>query len=736
MIKNIFRGFDAFRALFISLLLNLVFFWGFQTNNFIESFAIASGILCAFFPNIEGNNTERFWGMLFCVIWTHVCLGFFHFFQPFSDGIHLSLMALLVGISSLMAVFGYRGIMVSFGGIFGLVMGYTFEHFEADFLDSIKYSLGGSAIYLLIGVISQILYQPRNIDILLKNKIHFIKVLIVKHHELIFGESIYANKISELRAKVKINELQEMLRNMLMHDRKVTFFSSQKKKQLAIFRVLVDVYELALAMPSHSLEANKDTGYSKEIIEPFEAFSKKFVLLLREIENHNPFGSISSPVRELEDIWRSCELAIQNYVKAFGPIMVRDRALNLRSYLDFYATILEKLKKYNLIVEAAEVDLDERDFEKYVTPQNYSLQAVQMALNIHSPVLRFSIRLTIAFILGTTVGHFLDPKFSNWILVTVIIIMRPEYVLTKKRAYYRLFGTIIGLGMVGIAHYSGISTFVWGGLCMIAVFIGFLLINKNYAWASAFITFALISMLFFNGQPFDILLRNRILYSMIGVVLVFLVNLLVFPVWEKDNFKLYLKRVLRSNLQYFNAMYTMYSMKKDSDEHYRLARKKAFVDNAQIATVFENIQNNPESKKSEANNYHALILLSQEFIGSIASFATYIQSHQTTEVSEQFDIIKNYIKENLNKAIDIVEGKSNTTHAYSDTIEEALDFLHSKYTKLNHERNQEIASGIAQMKPETRLHLQEGKVVLEQLESFIQISEGILGYAKLLFVKG
>ena len=60
-------------------------------------------------------------------------------------------------------------------------------------------------------------------------------------------------------------------------------------------------------------------------------------------------------------------------------------------------------------------------------------------------MLRYSVRLALAMMAGAIVARFLgDSGHGNWVLLTIAVIMRANYGLTKTRRNDRVIGTLIG----------------------------------------------------------------------------------------------------------------------------------------------------------------------------------------------------------------------------------------------------------------------------------------------------
>ncbi len=716
-------------------MLCIAFVWGFYTNQYAIAFVFSGGCMLAYFPNIEGNNTERFWGMLAGIIWGLICIYLFLFTANWPFFYQLIPILTLVFLSAMLSIFGQRGVMVSFGGLFAIVVGHAVLRFGLQIQHTIAYTILGGFSYLVLASVSHIIYQSRNIFILLSEQVLHIHLYMQRVHTNVFETGPGKNQVGLLKIMVKINTVQELLRTMLMFRRKLKKKSATKATQLAIFKDLVDIYELALASPQHNLVTDGAFSKDLETIEPFKQFSNQFLNVLQAMGSDWFLGKNLNPslLSELEATWHTCEEAIALYFQKYPPSTSREGALQLRNILDFYAAQLQKINSIFERLQHGVLDNDTQVYLKFISIQKYSLQTFKEAFSRNAPTFRFAIRLCVAFLIGMLGSHFTHAEYTQWTLVTIIVIMRPGYVLTKRRAYYRLSGTVLGLGLAAIFSQFVLTPFAWGICASVSIYLGFMFINRNYSLASGFITFSLMCLLHFQNLALDQLLITRLIHSFAGVCIVFFVNYTVFPVWEKNNFKMYLKKVLKANLAYFNAMYDIYNHKTDTDDVYRLARKRALVENGNLASAFENIQSEPKSKQKEVNHFYALILLNHTLIGSIASFSTFIQNHQTTDVSENFDLIKNYIKENLEAATSVLDGKSSSSSNISyEDVEESFEILHKKYTKINLDRDIELQSGKKLGDTDTRTRLLEGKVVLDQLHAFVQVAENIKYYVGIL----
>ncbi len=415
-IKKFLQNFDSFRAIFISSLLCAAFVWGFYTEHYAIAFVFSAGCMLAYFPNIEGNNTERFWGMLSGIIWGLLCISIYLFVaqSPFYG--QLICILFLVFFSAMLSIFGNRGVMVSFGGLFAIVIGHAVLRLGISGSDTLLFTLLGGLTYLIIATISHLVYQSRNIFILLSEQVLHIHLYMQRVHANVFETSPSKSQIGLLKIMVKINTVQELLRTMLMFRRKIKKKSATKTTQLAIFKDLVDIYELALASPQNNLLSDGAFSSDLKTIEPFEQFSNQFLEVLSVMGNEWLMGKNldKNKLQNLEETWLNCEQAIGIYFQKYPPSTSREGALQLRNILDFYAAELQKLQSIFERLQHGVLENDTQVYLKFITIQNYSLQTFKDAFSRNAPTFRFAIRLSVAFLICLFCINNKHAEYNQW----------------------------------------------------------------------------------------------------------------------------------------------------------------------------------------------------------------------------------------------------------------------------------------------------------------------------------
>jgi uncharacterized membrane protein YccC len=208
------------------------------------------------------------------------------------------------------------------------------------------------------------------------------------------------------------------------------------------------------------------------------------------------------------------------------------------------------------------------DLAAFIPQRNYGPSALAPHLSPQSPVLRFAVRLSLAMVAGALVAQSLgDERHGNWVLLTIAVVMRAGYGLTRQRRDDRVIGTLIGcvLAAGSVAYFPpGLLVAVQG--FAVTVVHSFARLNYRISSTGASVM-ALVSLhLVQPSVPAPIVVR--LADTLIGAAIAHLFNYF-WPRWE-----FFEAPLLASRLQAQLAAFALAAVSGDVSEHdYRLARK-------------------------------------------------------------------------------------------------------------------------------------------------------------------
>ena len=257
-------------------------------------------------------------------------------------------------------------------------------------------------------------------------------------------------------------------------------------------------------------------------------------------------------------------------------------------------------------------------------------------------------RLAITVMLGYGIGLYFDLQNPYWIILTIIIIMRPSYGLTKNRSKDRVIGTLIGAVISSSLVLFINNTYVYGVLGLLSLVLALSMTQKNYKAAATFITLSVIFISAIIEPSIVKVIEFRVIDTIIGALLSYLAMRFLFPAWSFMEIGDNIKDGLKANTAFFKSISNYYQEKGKVPTSFKVNRKEAFVKMSNLNSAFQRMAQEPKSKQNHIDDIYELVEINHSFLTSLASLSSYIQNHKTTEASEKFKMISEKIQENLN----------------------------------------------------------------------------------------
>jgi len=218
--------------------------------------------------------------------------------------------------------------------------------------------------------------------------------------------------------------------------------------------------------------------------------------------------------------------------------------------------------------ETARAAIGDVNLAAFIPKRRYAPAALAPHLSLDSPVLRFAVRLALAMMAGAVVAQSLgDAGHGNWVLLTIAVVMRAGYGLTRQRRDDRIIGTLVGCVVAaGLVSYLPIGALVVVQGLAVAVTHSFARLNYRIASTGASVM-ALVSL--HLAQPWvSAPILARLADTLVGAAIAHLFNYL-WPRWESSE-----APRIASRLQAQLAAFAAAALRTDvSDHDYRLARK-------------------------------------------------------------------------------------------------------------------------------------------------------------------
>jgi uncharacterized membrane protein YccC len=276
----------------------------------------------------------------------------------------------------------------------------------------------------------------------------------------------------------------------------------------------------------------------------------------------------------------------------------------------------------------------DKSLTRFLSRQQVHFGLITSNLRMDSPHFRYALRVTFASaLIMTLTNRWITPEYSAhnyWIMLTLIIIMKPGFALTRQRNVWRLMGTLIGcllaLALFEVTDRNDILFAVLVGACIM----GNSLLVINYMGSAVFNTLFVVLVFHFvsPGTVSMAVVGERALDTVIGSVLAFLCSYL-FPWWEYRSITPLAEAASTANREYLQAgMRYVEAMQRqvgepatanapvdesassafEADISWRLARKNVHIAFSNFAESFYRMMGEPRSHQMNVPEINNLLI--------------------------------------------------------------------------------------------------------------------------------
>lgn len=520
-----------------------------------------------------------------------------------------------------------------------------------------------------------------------------------------------------LTYQISLQQSHDDLREMLFKTRRIVSESTVKGRvMISIFLDSVDLLERIMTS-QYDYKTLHEKFDNTNILQTLATQIKTLAAELHEIGLALQSGSPSFSITNVDDLQRR---SMDEY------ITLRKANLNANTIEDFIALrqilyslqdITERIKRLHVSTrfdkKTSKEYKSDVEIEKFITHREIDPKILVENLSLKSSNFRHAVRVTVGLLAGYIISLFFPIGHSYWILLTIATIIKPAYSITRQRNIHRLSGTVVGaiIGF-GLLYFVKDNTVLFI-VTVIAMIVAYSLIKVNYFVSSAAITlYVLVSLTFLSPGNFKHALNDRVIDTLIGSVIAWIVAFFVLPVWERGQIDTAIAEALDTNRKYFNIVAQAFTGKPADNTIFKLLRKNAFVAMANLSDIFQRMLSEPKNQQQHMEHYHQFVASTHMLTSYIASLSYYAQSNANKYASEDFIPLMNQVDKQFQMAQDVVEHHETIK---ASQIKPALP-LSKKVQQLLALRQQELNDGKMESETTVRKTLSDLKTINNQFE--------------------
>jgi uncharacterized membrane protein (TIGR01666 family) len=594
-----------------------------QVNHFQIGLTLSLGALCVSGADNPGPLIHKRNGMLICsaLMFIVAIITGFARLNVYTLGTEIVLLAFLF---SMFTVYGNRAASVGTACLLIMILMMEKELKPSEVLGYSATILAGSIWYTLLSITFFSIRPYRAAQQALGENIldvaKFLRLKIDFYHPETDIDENYRKVVSQ---QIHVSHNQDAVRDLLFKSRLMVKESTNASRILILtFIDLVDMFEEIMATHyDYNLLREKfaDTGVLDDIANLLlhiadELDEVGFAIQANSKHKHQPDLNL-----ELDALKSKIDQISAND-KEVSTLVLKKILINLRNLNQKTINIFNY---YNSRSAALLENRSDVEYSKFVTHQDYDPQLYFDNLTINSSIFKHALRVAMVCLVGfiaAKTSHLIKGDHSYWILLTIIVILKPGFSLTKQRNFQRLMGTIGG-GLLGVLILKFIPDATAQFIILMVLMVGAYSFQRFNYIVSVFLMTPYILILFeFLGVKHVV--QERIIDTLIGSVIAFVASYVIFPIWEFDQIKESLNDVLKGNINYLKKVAETFSGKAISTTEYKLARKDVYVYSANLSAAFERMTSEPKSKQRHIKEVHKFVVLNHILTSYIANIAS------------------------------------------------------------------------------------------------------------------
>jgi uncharacterized membrane protein YccC len=533
------------------------------------------------------------------------------------------MVAVVSFFASMMVAFGRRGMPLQFAALFAMSLAMQTELRPLQAIGHAALFMAGGLAYLAYAIVIAWVLRRRIKEQVLAEALYEL-ALYVGTKAGFYDIHVDLNQQSNalIRRQVVLSERQQAARDLILRGRR----SERDQVLVQVHYVMLDLYELALATHTdYALLRRRfaDADVLTWLRDLIAKAAQDIESLAFAVTSRRPSVRRISYAPELKALAAALDEMARHPVGGEAIALLRSSYSRISGMIGMIAQLHRATQP-----QAGDLQLATgADLTPFLTQQRYELGVLRENLRLDSPIFRYSLRVLLAVGAGLLVAdHLPYATHGYWTVLTIAVILKPTYSMTRQRRRDRVIGTLVGCGLTGLILHFTRSPAVLLACLFIATAAGpaFVQIKYRYTAVAASMQILLQISLLLPGSTHVV--SERLLDTLVGAVIATLCSF-VLPSWEYRSLPRLLRNVLQAGVAYIGAARELLQERVESDFVYRL-RRKQFTDHlAALSSSLMRMQDEPPSKQRAVEEINQFILQNYLVAAQLAAMRLLLRNH-------------------------------------------------------------------------------------------------------------
>ncbi|MBB6590221.1 FUSC family protein [Ralstonia solanacearum] len=567
---------------------------------------VSIGALCTSQMDLPSPLRHKFNELLACVLLTTLVTFIVAVATPYA--VLPAVIVVVSFLAGLMAVYGNKTLSLQFAALFVMTLTFTEEFALREALEHTAQFFLGAAGYMAFAMAVAWSQRRRIKEQVLAECLYELAVYVERKAGFYDTALDFDAQFNALvRQQISVADKQQVARDFVFRDNR----GASDGRLVQIHMRMLDLYEYLLSTNTDYPLLRQwlaDADIMRLLRDIIERMRLDLEVLAYAVGRDQPSPTPMSYDKEMAAI----DAAVDELEHGHHAIPLEAIAALEESVATVRGAI--RLMAQLHAATATQVELSSvllrPDMTPFLTRQKYELSLVLEAFNWRSPVLRFALRTAMAVAAGLWIANHLPyASHGYWVLLTIVVILKPTFSMTRQRNVDRVLGTLVGCVIAAVLLRYVHSTWLLLGALYLstAASAAFVTVRYRYTAAAAAVQVLIQINLLLPGSKGAI--GERLVDTLIGAAIAIATAFsYVLPAWEYRNLPKLVDDVLRTNRRFIESARDLLLGSLKDDFAYRVQRKQFMDTLTGLIAAFARMLDEPKSRHRAVDNLNRFIV--------------------------------------------------------------------------------------------------------------------------------
>lgn len=570
--------------------------------------------------------------------------------SPYDHWLNLMLI-LITFVTSMMVAYGKKTMPLQFAALFMMILTVQAELTAAQALQHAAVVLGGGLAYVAYSMcVSWFLRRRIKQQVLAEALFELARYVEIKACFYDTQINLHEQFNALVRQQIRLADSQQASRDLILR----TDPGETDAVLVRIHYSMLDLYEMILS-------THTDYALLRRHFADHEVLAALHDIVARAADDIGALAydvtrkraAAAAPI-SYDDELHAIEMTLQSmeaeaavgHGASEALVVLRSSWVKVRDLIEMIGLLRASTLpgQTNVPVRAA------GDMTPFMTQQRYEWRLLVSHLRWDSPVFRFALRLSLAVAASLVVAaHLPYESHAYWLILSIVVILKPSFSMTRQRRTDRVIGTLIGCVLAAAILRLVQAPVALIGFLFIASVAAPAFLTVKYRYTAIAVSTRALLQIHLISPADDQVIAERLLDTVIGAAIATLFSF-VLPSWEYRSLPQLMRSVLRANQAYIAASRDLLQGKTKGDYVYRLARKRFMESLAGLSSGLVRMLDEPQSKQRAVEEINEFVVQNYLVVAHVAAIRLLMRHHMENVPKDAVDRI-------LQRTADAVESR-------------------------------------------------------------------------------